>query len=672
MVQRKVDYKPFAPHNDSNLVSQETWENASTVEMGFVEGKASAKMVNKALRQATSISASFAEMIAKYADVDVLDDGNTLKLAEDFKTSIFNIAQMTMQENVLDQKYAKRIQMDVYANYQNIVILLCKAAPVVANPTGDGKVYSSIAGKLSFFRGHVSSSTRLEQLNIAVHTAYRSSIFNSCNKLAMSHESKSWDFRFATCTYEGEQWIVLKNTVSNVQNFLGDFNGVLRFNDSTEKQSFLKVIPYYEMAHDSVAAKVLNQEIYDSLTEVAAEDIQKMTDATGGEYYTSANKPTPSDLGAMYKELPLPDFHAPLNDDLKILHGFGNYDTIEINEHVIDLLTKVFNYSRDSKASYTSKYGTVCQAEVNEPRFETLGVFLEDESDNLIEFHNFPNNLAGWQTPNSTGNVYDYVDAPDLSKTALKASFVGDGINRRINGFVAGETYTFSFWAKNDNPIDVTYGIRMGGTAPAIDLNILKNTDWQRYSVTTQYIGGDTTLRLYTGFKNTPICFWGMQLEKRSKPSSLIYTSGAQERRRRDYLYVNHPDNLPGPNKDFTIAFESDLENTTVLTNPCFVGVSRSDAVTSDNTRVTVETNGSISFWAGCKMTNNNYLTGKRNIVVISRKGSQASCCVNGVVVKGTAAYSTEGYKISLQTGHVRNLRVWHQGFDEEQLKWVR
>ena len=699
MVQRKVDYKPFAPHNDSNVVAQETWENTSTVDMGFVEGKASAKMVNKALRQATSISASFAEMIAKYADVDVLDDGNTLKLAEDFKTAIFNIAQMTMQENVLDLKYSKRIMMDVQANYQNIVILLCKTGEEPSDPDTGGKRYSSIAGKMSFFRGGVGASVRLEQLNITAHSAYRSSIFNSVNKLALSHESTSWDFRFATCIHGGEKWLVLRNKVPNVQNFLGDFTGISRFGDPKEKENFLKVIPYLEIEHGSQPERIIDAEIHNSLTEVAVGDIQKMTDAVGGEYYTSNNKPTPSDLGAMYKELPLPDFHAPLNDDLKILHGFGDYDTITINEHVIDLATKSLTYLRSGAGSYINKSGLLRYAEENEPRFEKYGLLFEPSATNTWIYQTLAtipekSNAAVFTTSLPDGTIGDTIRLTPISG---QLSFL------RLLG-VDGKTgkHWLSCFAKHEDgsggmPALFTgsggaFGLRFSGIP-------LYNGWWWMYRSIdnpTGNVGFGWAASLPDGeafpTKNVLIC--NFQMEKNEQPTSFIpIVNGRETSRGPDKLEVTGIGNW-----SHTFTFSAEVHVAwDAMPNPAprifDLGLAYGGGSMDASYRSVQINSSQMLFQFGSSGSNNLTVsrdpTIERNMVVASfnKDTKEAKLCVNGAINKRSGDNSISSVKIpntirfggqsdnegvrSLH-GHLRNIKFWHQDFDEEQLKWIR
>lgn len=69
-------FKPFAIGENANVTSQSDWEKLDALSKGFQSGKASSAQVNKALRQATFISAALAQYTANKSGQDVLDDGD--------------------------------------------------------------------------------------------------------------------------------------------------------------------------------------------------------------------------------------------------------------------------------------------------------------------------------------------------------------------------------------------------------------------------------------------------------------------------------------------------------------------------------------------------------------------------------------------------------------------
>lgn len=672
MVIRKVDFLPFAPNPDSNLITQETWEALSTVQVGFVEGKASAKITNKALRQATSISAAFAQTISKYADVDVLDNGNLTKIAEDFKTAIFNIAATTVQDNILDFKYAKRIMYTTAQNYRDLVILLMKVAPTASGDSG--KKSANICGTLSFFRGGMRTGNRLEVIDLSLQTAWTG---NRSNFVSCIHKSESWKFRVKKCTYNGEEWFCLANTEFNIQNFDGSFVGVSHFEDSAERANFLKIIPYIEKPASGGANVILNTEINNSLTDIDPTFFRPLSNENGNAYYSPDNKPTPSDLGSMYKELPLPDFHAPLNDDLKILHGYGDYDTIEINSHVIDLATKSVNMGRASTATYIDKCGKLRKADINEPRFEKDGILTEGRGIN-INLNSV--SMSGWATyqgntftdtgtVDSIGNKiweWAYVAPPMANNSVVLQKPQGD--------LKPNTTYTASCFIKGSTDAYVEVFMADGMTRGKYEIQELSD-GWRRESLTfTTGTGAGAWIRIQvrnpTVAKN--IFLAGYQLEEGPRPTSYIPTEAAEAVRGGEVTYVDYAQNLPGTGKDVTIAFETDLKQTNFGTTPSFVGIGIDKIPVRYWLRATLEPNGGITLWAGAR---NDYDSSKikdKNIVVLCRRGDLSVTALNGEIKQTAVLRDTEGGCITLQTGHVRNLRIWHRAFSDEEIKWIR
>ncbi|HID6757121.1 TPA: glycine-rich domain-containing protein [Klebsiella aerogenes] len=72
----KNDFKAFATGKNANVMSQEEWEALPALLSGFTAGKASSAQVNKAIRQASFITAALAQYTANKSGLDVLDDGD--------------------------------------------------------------------------------------------------------------------------------------------------------------------------------------------------------------------------------------------------------------------------------------------------------------------------------------------------------------------------------------------------------------------------------------------------------------------------------------------------------------------------------------------------------------------------------------------------------------------
>ncbi|MCT8345113.1 MULTISPECIES: tail fiber protein [Photorhabdus] len=76
----KNDFKAFSINNNANVVSQERYEESKDLLTGFPPNDAPTYLLNKVLRQSSTISSVVADFIATQSGNDVLDDGNIAKL----------------------------------------------------------------------------------------------------------------------------------------------------------------------------------------------------------------------------------------------------------------------------------------------------------------------------------------------------------------------------------------------------------------------------------------------------------------------------------------------------------------------------------------------------------------------------------------------------------------
>ncbi len=76
----KNDFKAFSISDNANIVSQEKYEANQSLQTGFSPDNVPTHLLNKVLRQASTVSSAVADFIAARSDNDVLDDGNIVKL----------------------------------------------------------------------------------------------------------------------------------------------------------------------------------------------------------------------------------------------------------------------------------------------------------------------------------------------------------------------------------------------------------------------------------------------------------------------------------------------------------------------------------------------------------------------------------------------------------------
>ncbi|QXF33611.1 hypothetical protein CE143_10915 [Photorhabdus luminescens] len=76
----KNDFKAFSISNNANVISQERYEQDQSLKTGFPPENIATHLLNKVLRQSSSISSVIADFIATQSGNDVLDDGDIAKL----------------------------------------------------------------------------------------------------------------------------------------------------------------------------------------------------------------------------------------------------------------------------------------------------------------------------------------------------------------------------------------------------------------------------------------------------------------------------------------------------------------------------------------------------------------------------------------------------------------
>ncbi|WP_118987289.1 phage tail protein [Photorhabdus sp. CRCIA-P01] len=77
---KKNDFKAFSISSNANVVSQEGYEESRSLKTGFPPENITTHLLNKVLRQSSTITSVVANFIATYSSDDVLDDGDIAKL----------------------------------------------------------------------------------------------------------------------------------------------------------------------------------------------------------------------------------------------------------------------------------------------------------------------------------------------------------------------------------------------------------------------------------------------------------------------------------------------------------------------------------------------------------------------------------------------------------------
>ncbi|WP_036772240.1 phage tail protein [Photorhabdus australis] len=89
---KKNDFKAFSIKNGANVVSQYSYENSPELQTGLTPNSpVDIHLLNKALRQSSTISSVVADFIATQSGDDVLDDGDLAKLTTQLNRALNQI-----------------------------------------------------------------------------------------------------------------------------------------------------------------------------------------------------------------------------------------------------------------------------------------------------------------------------------------------------------------------------------------------------------------------------------------------------------------------------------------------------------------------------------------------------------------------------------------------------
>ncbi|MBS9438895.1 DNA-packaging protein [Photorhabdus noenieputensis] len=84
----KNDFKAFSISNNANVISQEKYEQNQVLQTGFSPDNVPTHLLNKVLRQSSTISSVVADFISTQSGNDILDDGNVAKLTAQLNKAI--------------------------------------------------------------------------------------------------------------------------------------------------------------------------------------------------------------------------------------------------------------------------------------------------------------------------------------------------------------------------------------------------------------------------------------------------------------------------------------------------------------------------------------------------------------------------------------------------------
>ncbi|OWO82031.1 phage tail protein [Photorhabdus luminescens] len=117
----KNDFKAFSIGNNANVVSQERYEGSQNLQTGFPPENITTHILNKALRQSSTIASVVADFIATESGSDVLDDGNTAKLTTQLNKALEKKITTKIPDASLTQKGVVQLT-DVVGNSNTLAV----------------------------------------------------------------------------------------------------------------------------------------------------------------------------------------------------------------------------------------------------------------------------------------------------------------------------------------------------------------------------------------------------------------------------------------------------------------------------------------------------------------------------------------------------------------------
>ncbi len=155
---QKNDFKAFSISNNANVISQEKYEENQGLQTGFPSGDVPTHLLNKVLRQASTISSVVADFIATQSGNDVLDDGNVAKLTAQLNRAIEQKITTDIPSASLTQKGV--VQLTNESGDSDTLAVTQKLAQEIVN-----SLYENINGRVPNSR-KVNGKVLTEDINL--------------------------------------------------------------------------------------------------------------------------------------------------------------------------------------------------------------------------------------------------------------------------------------------------------------------------------------------------------------------------------------------------------------------------------------------------------------------------------------------------------------------------
>lgn len=403
--------------------------------------------------------------------------------------------------------------------------------------------------------------------------------------------------------------------------------------------------------------------------------------------------------------MPLPDVWLPLNDDLRMITGFGG--DVKVGELTV---AKRVNFERTTGATYVDKStGLRMDAAVNSPRFEALGLLIEKPSTNLFTNYNFTGS-------NMTVNNADNSALSKLSDPIMG----GDFAQLRSVSAVAASRYIWlpSAAATEGQPYTITVTVRrpVGSPCNRIRLGCNDLTPSSTYldlaegqAVDIMMSGvlaaGKNTIKAFVwphvGSDSGPLVPAGIalldvgdiQVELGNVSTSRIRSNGSQASRAQDKVWLQELGNMLPLNRDFTLSFTAAVQYD-IADYGCFYAAGV--VPTISKLIVWPSVSAALRFYVGATASSQPaslaqsqlatiFPPGVAKRVTLIRRGNVSEMWIAGVkVAAGGPANETGFTNGQVVIGaddkfvrpaprmHIRDWKVWHFAASETQAKAIK
>ncbi len=97
---QRNDFKAFSISGNANVVSQDKYEESQILQSGFPPENISTHVLNKVLRQSSTISSVVANFIATQSGDDILDNGDIAKLTAQLNRALDQKLNIALEQKI--------------------------------------------------------------------------------------------------------------------------------------------------------------------------------------------------------------------------------------------------------------------------------------------------------------------------------------------------------------------------------------------------------------------------------------------------------------------------------------------------------------------------------------------------------------------------------------------